>query len=93
MFLSDNPMDCKSVDLSVLVNDLPSSNLNRPGMASIVLDATGVDLSHLKKSSLRYKGRDNKSLSDKKFLYAMMDVNLIFPIIYKVLEHWRSRYS
>ena len=93
MFLLDDPMDCKSVDLSVLVSDLPSSNLNRPGMASIVLDATGVDLSHLKKSSIRYKGWDNKSLSDEKLLYAAMDVTLVFPILYKVLEHWRHRYS
>ena len=87
MFLLDDPMDCKSVDLSVLVSDLPSSNLNRPGMSYIVLDARGVDLSHLKKSSNIYKGWDNKSLSDKKLLYAAMDVTLVFLIIYIVLEH------
>ena len=90
--LSADITSFKTIDLSVLVSDLPSSNHAQPGMASIVKDVTGVDIKHLKKSSLRYRGWEKEHLSDNKVLYAALDATAVFPALYKVLQHWRYRY-
>ena len=96
--LSAESTGFKTVDLSILASDMPSFNKDKPGMASIFLDCTGVDISHLKKCNkgplkgLRYEGWNNVNLSDVKVLYAALDAVVVFPVLYKVLQHWRFRY-
>ena len=66
----------RGVDLSVMSSDIPSSNHGKPGMAALILAATGVSVEHLKsgkmKKRLRIDGWNKAELELDKIIYSAM---------------------
>ena len=90
----------KTVDLSVLASDMPTNDHQRPGMAALIMESTGTDITHLKKPkkggkffSLRKFGWDSATLSKEKIVYAAMDAAMAFPIVFNVIIFWSNTYS
>jgi hypothetical protein len=89
----------KGVDLSILTSDMPSAKHSKPGMATLIYQATGVKVDHLKKPweqkfvGLRSTGWKTIRISDEKIVYAAMDATMALVIFYDVLLHWMSRYK
>ena len=87
----------RGVDLSVMSSDLPSANHGKPGMAALILAATGVSVEHLKsgrmKKRLRIDGWNKAELELDKIIYAAMDATMVFPILFVVVIHWMHRYN
>ena len=70
------------IDLAVITRDLPGSNLDRPGMGELILEATGVSMRHIKHPDdcpewqrfkyIRQDGWEKEELCDEKTVYAAL---------------------
>jgi hypothetical protein len=91
------------VDLSTLTRDLPASNLKRPGLGEMILEATGVSVRHIKCSNekkdwnrfayIRQRGWEEQSICHQKVVYAALDPAMSLVIVYNYVRHHALRYQ
>ena len=95
--LTGRRTEWKGVDLSVMCSDIPGSDHRKPGMAGLILAATGVSVEHIKSGEmlkrLRVYGWNKVKLALDKIVYAAMDATMVFPILFAVVIHWMHRYD
>ena len=88
----------KAMDPSVITRDLPNASSEKTSFAALVFAATGVDIGYLKEAKAgifrMIKFRWNKArLTKRQTVWGVLDVTLMFPIIFHLILHWMHRYS